>query len=136
MKRRAQQSVTRRSPLLAAGLLLGLAAAAWSQRPGRVRNATLTQVEGSLPPRVEVLLDYTGGTRPASVIVDIRSPRGTGSATTDGDDDLVVVPLTDVLGEAHTIEITTSSRVFGRLRTDRRSFYSSSQEPKARSPKG
>jgi hypothetical protein len=111
-------------PLLwGAGLaLLAGAIARWA-RPARLTMASVTAVTPGAPPTASVVLNYTIGAMPARVIVDVAGDGGDGgSATVDGAQQLLEVPLTGIPSRNYRVTVTASYRVLGRLFTTVRDF--------------
>ncbi|MBC8159858.1 MAG: hypothetical protein H7Z42_01450 [Roseiflexaceae bacterium] len=107
--------------LLALAMLALAGWAAWQQRTARVIGARATQLDGP-PARAEVVLSFSSGPRPASLIVDLHGQSGPGSSTIAGDEDMAMVPISGPLGSHHTITVTASSRIGGRLFTRTSTF--------------
>lgn len=91
-------------------------------RTARVKGARVAHIEGASMPFAEVVLDYSRGPRPARVIVDVRGQHGGGSTTVEGDEDIVRMPLTGMLGQRYTIDVMATTRVLGRLQTQQARF--------------
>lgn len=106
--------------VLAVGLSLAAVAATFG-RPARLRSAALMPSEGGGAPHAAIALAYTRGLRPASVIIDIHSLLGSGSATADGDDH-VFVPLSAPLASEYAITVQMTTRLLGWLWTQERRF--------------
>ena len=96
-------------------------------RPARLHRATLLPSEGSAP-HAEIGLTYTRGLRPTSVIIDVHSEHGSGSATVDGDDDHVFVALGAPSGHEYGITVRTTTRMLGRLWTHQQHFTAESAQ--------
>jgi hypothetical protein len=105
----------------ALGLLSG--ALALLMRPARLEAARVTGVQSSDPPVANVSVRYGSGTPPESVIVDLYSNAGAaGSATIDGRQQTVEVPIAGAPGHIYRVTTTASYRLFGVLRTSVREF--------------
>lgn len=112
----------RQTLILSAALLVFIAVAVLMRRTARVHGARVVHVEDGHVPVAEVALTYSAGPRPMSVIVDLRGAGGSSSATVEGDEDMVQIPLAGPLGERYTIDVTASSRIMGRTVARQRSF--------------
>src|SRR5262249_27099040 len=100
----------------AIGLVCGLLALL--VRPARLRTARVTAVAGQRAPVAGVTLAYGQGVAPLSVIVDGRSRAGAaGSATIDGRQQFVEVPIAGRTDGGYVVTATVSYRVLGALRT-------------------
>lgn len=97
------------------GALALLGVALWHGRPARLRSVGLVAVLPGTPPRARLALDYGVGARPRSVILDVEGPRGSGSATVEGDQAIVEVPISGEIDAHCRITATTGYRVLGRL---------------------
>ncbi len=102
---------------LAVGVVIGLAL-----RPARVREARVLRRTDGTPARVEVGLEYEGGLRPVSVVVDVESENGGGSATVPGAQSFVEVLVQGSPEGPQRVTTTAAYRVLGVLRTDVRRF--------------
>jgi hypothetical protein len=107
------------------GSLLGLLAGLlvyWS-RPAPLKSARVTVVTSGDPPTASVALRYGAGAVPARVIVDLASDTGgSGSATVDGKQMFLEVPLVDAPSDRYRITTTATYRVAGRLHIVVRDF--------------
>lgn len=101
--------------ILGALVLLGVVAR--RVRPARLRDAGLISVTPGTPPVARLALEYGPGARPVSVIVDIEGANGRGSATVNGTERLVEVPLVGAAGGEYRIVVTPSYRILGRAYT-------------------
>ncbi|GAB4194018.1 MAG: hypothetical protein OHK0022_09520 [Roseiflexaceae bacterium] len=102
---------------LAVGVLAGLAL-----RPARVREARVVRRTAGEPARIEVGLDYEGGLRPVSVVVDVEGEGSSGSATVPGAQSFVEVLVQGSPDSVQHVTTTAAYRVLGVLRTDVRRF--------------
>ena len=102
--------------LLASGLVRWL-------RPAFLLGAKVTAVTPGEPPTASVALTYGAGLAPASVIVDLRNRDGSGgSATVEGRQIFLEVPLAGATDADYHIVTTATYRVLGRPRTVVREF--------------
>jgi hypothetical protein len=102
--------------LLASGLVRWL-------RPAVLLSARVTAVTPGDPAIASVALAYSAGLAPASVIVDLRDRDGScGSATVEGRQMLLEVPLLGATDMDYRIMTTVTYRVLGRPRTVVREF--------------
>src|SRR5437867_1005245 len=113
----------RRYFLLGGVVGMGCGLLALLVRPARLRAARVTAVIGGAAPLAGVALTYGQGVPPLSVIVDVRgSAGGAGSATVDGRQQYVEVPIAGALGDICVVTATASYRVLGALRVSVREF--------------
>ena len=91
-------------------------------RTATVRGATVTQVATAPFAQAEVALTFSAGARPNRMIIDLRSGESSSSATIEGDEESVRIPLTGALGNQADVTITAATRAFGRLRMQRWGF--------------
>ncbi|HEY3230178.1 MAG TPA: hypothetical protein VGJ87_13230 [Roseiflexaceae bacterium] len=92
-------------------------------RPAILLSAKVTAVTPGDPPIASVALAYGAGLAPASVIVDLRDRDGSGgSATVEGQQMLLEVPLLGATDADYRIMTTVTYRVLGRPRTVVREF--------------
>ena len=102
--------------LLASGLVRWL-------RPAFLLGAKVTAVTPGDPPIASIALTYGAGLAPASVIVDLRNRDGSGgSATVEGRQMFLEVPLAGATDADYRITTTATYRVLGRPRTVLREF--------------
>jgi len=102
--------------LLASGLVRWL-------RPAFLLGAKVTAVTPGDPPIASIALTYGAGLAPASVIVDLRNRDGSGgSATVEGRQMFLEVPLIGATDADYRITTTATYRVLGRPRTVLREF--------------
>src|SRR5689334_1274353 len=95
------------------GLLAG--ALAYLARPAALKSASITATTPGNPPTASVALDYGGGALPAHVIVDLRDGANNGgSATVDGKQLFLEVPLAGTLGDGCSVTVTASYRLLSR----------------------
>lgn len=99
-----------------------LALIARRARPARLRSAQVTAVLPGDPPVASVALAYGGGLPPISAIIDVRGRAGGGSATVEGQQRFVELPLAGPPEPAYDVSVTTYYRVLGALRSDTRVF--------------
>jgi hypothetical protein len=92
-------------------------------RPARLLSARVTAVTRGDPAIASVALQYGVGMLPARLIVDLAARDGSrGSATVDGDQVLLEVPVESSSTGQYSVAITASYRVFGTTRTVVRTF--------------
>lgn len=104
-------------------LLVFLGGLALQTRPARLRSARVTAVTPGTPPIASVALTYGSGTAPVSVIVDVRGRDGNGgSATIDGQQRFVELPLVRAPQSGYAVVATAFYRVFGMLWVSTREF--------------
>src|SRR5262245_3470879 len=73
--------------------LLGGVAARWL-RPARITSAKVTAITPGTPPTASVALTYSTGALPLRMVVDVADTAGGGgSATVDGDQLFLAIPL-------------------------------------------
>lgn len=84
-------------------------------RTARLRGATARNVATTPYALVAVALRYSAGPRPSRVIIDVRSGQSSGSATVEGEEDDVEIPLDGPMSVPLAITVTASTRVWGRL---------------------
>jgi hypothetical protein len=93
-----------------ASLIVALGSVAlllWRSRPAPVRAARVTAVGGERPRVAHVSLEYGGGLRPASAIVEVLGGgRVLGSATVPGDRQLLEIPIG---ADADTYQVTVTA---------------------------
>lgn len=106
---------------LLVGLVVGLLAVL-VLRPARLRGVRVVRREDGPPARAEVGLEYTGGIRPVSVIIDLESAAGRGSATVAGAQSFAEVLLHSPLDQRCRVTATAAYRILGLLRTETRTF--------------
>jgi hypothetical protein len=109
--------------LLGGALGLVSGALALLVRPALLKTARIMSVTSGAPAVASVALTYRQGVPPVSVIVDVRgSAGGAGSATVDGRQQFVEVPISGPVGDDYLLTATASYRVFGTLWTKVREF--------------
>lgn len=111
-----------RKTMLSAGIALG--ALAWLARqswPARLRGVALRKPAHN-PRTARLILRYLPGARPESLILDLSSSGGGGSATVAGDQNAVDVLLHAPLGDDAQVRATATYRVGGRWYTAERTF--------------
>ena len=92
-------------------------------RPARLLSARVTAITPGDPAIASVVLHYSAGMLPARLIVDLAARDGSGgSATVDGDQVLLEVPIDSPTADQYSVAITASYRVFGTTRTVVRKF--------------
>jgi hypothetical protein len=92
-------------------------------RPARLTAVRITSLTSDTPPTASVVLTYGVGAMPARVIVDLADDGGNGgSATVDGDQMFLDVPLIGAPAHHYRVTITATYRVLGRLLTVMREF--------------
>jgi hypothetical protein len=92
-------------------------------RPARLTLARVTAVTPGAPPTASVALTYSLGAMPARVIVDVANDAGDGgSATVDGEQLFLDVPLIGAPSHNYHVTATISYRLLGRLFTVVREF--------------
>jgi hypothetical protein len=97
--------------------LLAGVAARWIW-PARLALARVTAITPGTPPRASVALTYSTGAMPARVIVDIVDDAGGGgSATVEGDQLFLEVPLIGLPSRDYRVTVTATYRLLGRLFT-------------------
>jgi hypothetical protein len=102
--------------------LLAAVAARWIW-PARLNLARVTAITPGAPPTASVALTYSVGAMPARVIVDVTNDAGgSGSATVDGDQLFLDVPLIGALSRDYNVTVTTTYQLPGRLFTVVREF--------------
>jgi hypothetical protein len=102
--------------LLASGLVRWL-------RPAFLLGAKVTAITPGDPPTASVALTYGAGLAPASVIVDVCNRDGSGgSATVEGRQIFLEVPLVGATDADYRIMTTATYRMLGRPRTVVREF--------------
>jgi hypothetical protein len=105
----------------ALGILAGVLA--YLARPARLISARVTAVVPGTPALASVALRYGLGLPPASVIVDLQGRDGhAGSATIDGQQLLIEIPLASPPHASYHVTATATYRVLGRLWTHVREF--------------
>jgi hypothetical protein len=105
----------------------GLALLAWvvarGVRPARLTSAKVTAITPGGPPTASVALTYGAGVIPARVIVDVADEAGSGgSATVDGEQMFLDVPLTGAPSGSYRVTTTATYRLLGRPLTVVREF--------------
>jgi hypothetical protein len=109
------------------GLLAG-AAAQWL-RPAGLTSARVTAITPGAPPTASVALTYSVGALPARLIVDVADGAGGGgSATIDGDQLFLDIPLIGTPSREYHIKATATYRVLGRSFTVVREFTSGQRD--------
>jgi hypothetical protein len=102
--------------------LLAGVAARWV-RPARLASARVTAITPAAPPAASVALTYGLGAMPARVIVDVADEvGGGGSATVEGDQLFLDVPLIGEPSRDYRVTATATYRVLGRPFTVVREF--------------
>lgn len=97
------------------GLLAGVVWAV-ARRPSQLLSAKVTSISSGSPPVANVALLYGAGLPPVNVILDIHNESGTmGSATIDGQQLFVDVPLSNAPPDGCAVSATVTYRRFGRL---------------------
>jgi hypothetical protein len=92
-------------------------------RPARLASARMTAITPGAPPTANVALTYRAGAMPASVIVDVVDEQGNGgSATVDGDQMFIDVPLSGAPSGSYRVTATATYMVLGRPLTVMRQF--------------
>ncbi|MFL5802605.1 MAG: hypothetical protein ACJ8CR_12800 [Roseiflexaceae bacterium] len=100
--------------LWSAGLALLAGTAALALRPARLLAARVTATTPGSPPVANVVLTYGLGLAPASVIVDVLDSGGNGgSATIDGTQLFIEIPLSGALASGHRVTTTATYRLLG-----------------------
>jgi hypothetical protein len=90
--------------------------------------ARVTAITPGAPPAASVVLTYGIGAMPARLIVDVADDAGSsGSATVDGDQLFVDIPLIGTPSREYRVTATATYRVLGRPFTVVREFA----DPKA-----
>ena len=91
--------------------------------PARLTLARVTAITPGAPPTASVVLTYSFGAMPARVIVDVANDAGSGgSATVDGDQLFLEVPLIGAPAPDYRVTATATYRLLGRLFTVVRRF--------------
>jgi hypothetical protein len=104
--------------ILWGGTLALVAIAARALRPAPLLAATITAITPGQPPTASVALRYGVGALPARVIVDVADRSGNGgSATIDGQQMLLEIPIVGAIREGCRVTTTTTYRILGRLYT-------------------
>ena len=93
-----------------------------SGRTAVVRGATVRQVATAPFAQAEVTLTFSASARPNRIIIDLRSGGSSSSATIEGDEESVRIPLTGALGRQAEVTITAATRTSGRLCVQRWGF--------------
>jgi hypothetical protein len=102
-------------------LLAGLVAR-WV-RSAQLTSARVTTITPGAPPSANVALTYGTGAMPARMIVDVADAvGGGGSATVDGDQMFLDIPLTGAPSRNYRVTVTATYQVLGRLHTVVREF--------------
>ena len=113
----------KRTLLWSAGLALLAGVIVRWVRPAPLTSARVTAITPSSQPMANVVLTYELGAMPEWVIVDVADQAGHGgSATVDGDQMFLEVPLIGALAGSYRITTTASYRVLGRPLTVVREF--------------
>lgn len=97
------------------GALALLGMAVRRGRPAPLQRVHIVAVMPGSPPIARLTLKYGAGARPQSVILDVEGPRGAGSATIEGRQEVVDVPIVGEPGSQPHITATAAYRVLGRL---------------------
>ena len=104
--------------------LLAGAAARWL-RPAPLTMARVTAITAGDPPTANVALTYGSGAMPARLIVDLADgAKSAGSATVDGAQLFLEVPLIGAPSREYRVTATATYRVLGRMFTVSREFAS------------
>ena len=94
--------------------LIGGVAIRWL-RPARITSAQVTAITPGDPPTASVTLAYGAGALPARMIVDVADAvGGGGSATVDGDQMFLDIPLIGAPSRDYRVTTTATYRVLGR----------------------
>jgi hypothetical protein len=94
-------------------------------RPARLTSARVTAITPGDPPSASVALTYSVGAMPAHVIVDVADEaRNGGSATVDGDQMFIDIPLIGAPLGSYRVTATATYLVLGRPLTVVREFTS------------
>jgi hypothetical protein len=102
--------------------LLGGLATRWL-RPARLTSANVTAITPGAPPTASVALAYSAGALPVRMIVDVADTAGGGgSATVDGDQLFLDVPLIGTPSRDYRVTTTATYRVLGHPFTIVREF--------------
>jgi hypothetical protein len=102
--------------------LLGGVAARWL-RPARITAAKVTAITPGAPPTASVVLAYSAGALPVHMIVDVADTAGGGgSATVDGEQIFLDIPLIGEPSRDYHVTTTATYRVLGRPFTIVREF--------------
>lgn len=109
-------------PLLACVVAMLLLGALVRARPARLLSARVTALSAGEVPLASVALAYSPGTRPVSVIIDVEGQQSTGSATIDGEQLFVTIPLIGRARDGYHIRATVAHRMLGRVRINTQEF--------------
>ena len=103
-------------------VMLGWVAARWL-RPAQITSAKVTAITPGAPPTASVALAFSAGALPLRMIVDVADTAGGGgSATVDGDQLFLDIPLIGTPARDYRVTTTATYRVLGRPHTVVRQF--------------
>ena len=105
-----------RTRLFWLGVLALLGVTVWRGRPAPLQRVHIVAVMPGSPPIARLTLKYGAGMRPQSIILDVEGPKGSGSATVDGCQEIVDVLIAGELDGRARVTATAGYRVLGRLR--------------------